>query len=362
MLNTLSIPQSPPGQVGGSDRYTDDDFWRETPDEASAHAWFASVYWPDGVRCPECCCRDADVIKWGVIPVHRCYRCGGEFSITTDTLMDGMDLTLLEWRHALYVFTGGAALSAIPEMAQRTGWDDAVARAAMHRLLQAAAEPAVPLREPAELDWTEVAEPDDPGDFSEPGKSLVIGLVGRRSRRVAGLRHIPDAHKFHIERFVRQHLVEGMMLLTDSHLSNLNLDWKNRHSVAHARNQYASGAACTNRTEGMWTRVKRVLDIDHSWYWDRSLTHWLDGLRWRENHRILRQPERMMELAQGMRWRRPRRIRDEFSPRQGKLLHWRMLGNARVGGRNATALAVPGYGSGFRRLPRADGYGSRRVR
>ena len=151
------------------------------------------------------------------------------------------------------------------------------------------------------------------------------------------------------------------MLLTDSHLSNLNLDWDNRHSVAHSHDRYARGAACTNATEGLWTGVKRVLDVDHSWYRDRSLSHWLDGLRWRENHRHLCHRERMWVLAEEMRWKRPIRIHDQFRPQQG-MIDALVPAQAGASGETPTAMAAPHKGFGTLGIPRATPYKERATR
>ena len=313
--------QKPP-KVATHPRYSDEHFWAEARDEESAHRWFVRTYWSDREQCPTCCSRDVAEVRRDVLHKYRCRQCGRDFSITTGTLMEGLDISLLEWLQAIFIFTSEPTLTTSRELARRIGWKDHTAKEALYRLLQATAEPARPLREPAELDWTELPYPMVPGQ--KRGKVLVISLIGRDSRRVAGLERLPRQGKFEVNKFVGQHLVDGMMLSLDNHRSNrVTNDEKRRrknakmppvirHFVDH-NSQWAKGPACTNLPEGLWKRVKRVLQYDFSWYHDDSLAHWLSGLQWWENHRHLNHPQRMRALAEGMRWKNPDPIiTDEF--------------------------------------------------
>lgn len=306
-----------PQQVATCHRYTDDDFWAEAWDEESAHEWFVRTCWPHGVQCPTCCSCDVAEVGNDIPRQYRCRQCEQDFSIVTGTLMQGLDISFLEWRQAIFIFTGEPTLTTSRELARRIGWDDGPAREALYRLLQAAAEPARPLREPAELDWTELQYPRAP--WEKPGKVRVIALVGRESHRVAGMAKLPRQSKYEVRDFVHRHLVEGMMLSTDSHRSNRDIPAVIRGFVDHSSRQWAKGPACTNLPEGLWKRVKRVLQVDFSWYHDESLTHWLHGLQWWENHRHLNHPERMLALARGMRWKKPGRINTDQFPRQNEL-------------------------------------------
>ena len=306
-----------PQQAATCHRYTDDDFWAETWDEESAHQWFAQTYWPDRVRCPTCySCEVAEVGK-DIPREYRCRQCDQDFSIDTRTLMQGLDISLLEWRQAIFIFTGEPTLTTSQELARRVGWDDRTAREALYRLLQAAAEPVRRLREPAELDWTELQYPRAPGQ--KPGRVWVIALIGRESHRVAGMEKLPRQGKYEVGKFVGRHLVEGMTLSVDSHGSNKKIPAVIKHFVDHRSRQWAKGPACTNLPEGLWKRVKRVLLVDFSWYHDGSLTHWLHGLQWWENHRHLNHPERMRALTRGMRWQKPGPINTDQFPRHNEL-------------------------------------------
>ena len=337
------------------DRYTDEAFWAETLDRESAYNWYADLFWSDGPRCSTCYSCRVETVSDGLLPTYRCHWCEKDFSIVTGTLMEGLDVSPLEWRQAIYIFTGGPTLSSPLELARRIGWDDRTAREVTYRLLQAAAEPVLPLREPAELDWTEL---DHPHTGGSSGKSLAIAVIGRDTGRVAGLCRLSSQHQAHIHRFVRTYVAEGMMLCVDDHGSNRNIPGVDLHLLAHGTGQYVKGPACTNLPEGLWRRVKRVLHVDYSWYYDRSLTHWLDGLQWRENHRLMSHRERMARLAEGMRWREPARIQDRFHDQLE-------MGGAHSppcqGCHNARCRAERSASFGREKPPRANPYRTRRT-
>ena len=338
------------------DRYTDEAFWADAADRKSTHNRYDDLFWPNGPRCPTCCSCHVETISDGLLlPMYRCYWCEQDFSIVTGTLMEGLDVSPLEWRQAIHIFTGGPTLSPPPELARRIGWDDPTAREVTYRLLQAAAEPVIPLREPTELDWTEL---DHPHTGGSSGKSLAIAAIGRDTGRVAGLRRLPSQHQVHIHRFVRTYVAEGMPLFVDDHGSNRNISGVDLHLLAHSKGQYVKGPACTNLPEGLWRRVKRVLHVDYSWFYDRSLTHWLEGLQWRENHRLMSPRERMARLAEGMRWREPARTQDQF---RDQLEMGGAHSSPCPGCHNAQCRAERSASFGREKPPRANPYQARRI-
>ena len=333
----------------------DDAFFDRFQCEDAARDWLASTYWPYGVRCPECWCCNVIELEWALNPTYQCGACGKEFSIVTSTLMDGLDIPLRHWLYGMFIFTGSSNIPSPQTLAERVTGDDAAAWELAYRLLLASAEPAVRLREPAELDWTYLQHPDTERTL---GNSLVLALVGRRSRRVAGLRVILTERKENIQDFVSEHLVEGMTLFADDHRSNHKIPDVVTYLIKHSKGRFAHGPACTNTVEGLWRRLKRVLHTDYSWYSDRRLTPWLDGVKWLENHRHLPHMDRMERLARGMRWKDPTLTQDQF-------LIQRTLGQLHnppcQDCRNAACLAKLKRPFGSDRTPKANPYQARRA-
>ncbi len=310
-------PPLPPGDDGGSSpQYSDDEFWSDFPDDPAARAWFESVFWPDVVHCPWCESCHVDALVPDARLPFRCRKCERDFSVISDTLMDGLKVPLLEWAQALFIFTGGPILCSHQELGRRIGWDEKTAREATYRLLQAMDEPIVPLREPAELDAAWLRYP--PG---HDGEVQVIALVGRRSKRVAGIKRIFSETKAEIEPFVNERLAPGMTLFTDSHLSVRDIrdvDQPKGSSVNHRAGEYTRGPGCINLDEGLWRRMKRLLQVEFDWFSDGHLHPWLAGIQWRENRLSLSHQERMVQLAQDLRSKRPRFTPDPL-PEQPRL-------------------------------------------
>ena len=290
------------------DSCPDDFFLDQLSDEDAARDWLANIYWPDGVRCPECLGCHVTALGHVLNPTHQCNACNQIFSITTRTLMDGLDTPLQQWLYGMFVFTQNPYIATPRKLAERVTGDYESAQTMAYRLLQAADEPVVRLREPAELDWTYLHYPVE-GTSDKP---LVVSLIGRKSRRVAGLRMILTDRRANIQDFVSEHLVEGMALYADDHQSNRVIPGVVKHLINHSKGQFAYGPACTNRVEALWRRLKRVLHTDDSWYRERCLTAWLDGIKWQENHRHLPHLGRVELLAKGMRWKSANLRQDRF--------------------------------------------------
>ena len=157
------------------DRYTDNQFHADNADDRAAYGWISGIFWPNGPRCMTCWSCAVIQIEPGPVPLYWCRRCEQPFSVVTKTLMEGLTIPLSEWRHALFIITGGPTISTPRQLAERIGWADRTARSVTYRLLQATNEPRVPLREPAELDWTEAGSPQ--------GSRLLRALPGDRGRR-----------------------------------------------------------------------------------------------------------------------------------------------------------------------------------
>ena len=288
--------------------YSDDGFYAEVPNERAAHDLFLATLHPEGLRCPTCYgCGVAPAEAECHLPVkYRCHHCRGQFTVLTNTLMEGLDISLQEWWWSLFVFTSRPMISAPQDLASRMGWDEALAREAFLRLLMAAARPPHKLREPAEMDCTLIDCPED--GFK---KVNVIAMIGRTTSTVGGLEMIPDQTQETIFTFVGRHLYPGMPLFTDSHGSNKGIREMEQYFVNHSR-EYVKGPASTNSVEGLWRRLKVFLRRC-DWLRDGSLTHCLAGVEWWERNRELSHHDRIVDLARGMKGKRPQRIVDQFN-------------------------------------------------
>ena len=75
------------------------------PDEDSAERWLASIFWPDGVRCPACGSGNVQTRPTRKPQPYRCRRYRKDFSTKTGTLMQGSKLGYHTWAVAIFLLT-----------------------------------------------------------------------------------------------------------------------------------------------------------------------------------------------------------------------------------------------------------------
>ena len=75
------------------------------PDEDTAERWFASIFWPDGVRCPACGSANIQSRPTRKPQPYRCRKCRKDFSTQTGTTMQGSKLGYRTWAMAIYLLT-----------------------------------------------------------------------------------------------------------------------------------------------------------------------------------------------------------------------------------------------------------------
>ena len=313
---TVPHPENQPGATGRppeglstgpcrNKSFTDRQFWDETPDEIAAEAWFIKAFWPTSkvIRCPRCAWNEPGKPSGPTAGLpYRCPRCRKTFSVTTETVMLRSRLSLREWKHALFIWTGGTRQCSSKELAQRMGVDDGTAHAVTLRILEAAKEEELPpLREPAELSWFKLGgkPANQHTDKRNPAASLdstAIAMVGRHSGKtfIGNMDH-PDQES--IRRFVRKHLAPGMDLYLSNHSLHQDIPGVKLHKIADPESSYL--------LLELKNRVLTVLDAVHNGVSQKHLARYLAGLQWWENHGHLCHRERMNVLARGMRWKTP---------------------------------------------------------
>lgn len=273
----------------------------ETPDEASAERWFRTIYWPPGVnmRCPRCSWNEPSksLRDKSALP-YRCLRCRKTFSVKTNTVMHRSRLTLVQWKQALHIWTGGDRPCSSKELGSRIGVDDGTARDITQRLLKAAQEDIPPLREPSELARFRLGGKPK---FRRKGRHLpspviVIAMVGRHSGRTI-IRRVSKEDKATFQGFIGEHFTPGMHLYLSNHRIHQGIPNVIPHYLSHPESSYLLlNLKRTIRTT--WDTVYRGID-------ERYAEGYLAGLQWWENHQNLSHRERAAQLALGMRWKEP---------------------------------------------------------
>lgn len=299
----LPMPESLP--VTDDLGFTDAQFWKETPDVETAEQWFVDVFSPasEGIRCQRCAWNEP--ARPSAATAHLpywCPRCRKPFSIKTGTVMRRSLLDARQWKHALFIWTGGPLPSTSEELARRMGVDKGTAHGITLRILKAAQQVLPPLREPAELAWFKLGgkpdfrHRDKQAEAARKPPVFAIAMVGRRS----GCTFIEkvDAVKTElIQCFIDRHLERGM----DLHLSRHSV----HRSIGGVTPHYLSEPESSYLLQEIKERIRTAFVTRHNWVTDQYMAEYLTGLQWWENHRHLDHREKMRQLALGMKWKTP---------------------------------------------------------
>ena len=279
------------------------------PDEATAERlfieWFSPGY--NGIRCPRCAWPEpAEPASRGAGQPYRCRRCRKTFSIKTETVMARSPLSAWQWVQALHIWTGGVTACSSEELARRIGVDDNTARDITMRILRAAREELPPLREPAEMTWFTLGanprfkrndqKPQTDQSSTEKSSATAIAVVGLHSGQTR-IGTITEVNRREVEKFVEEHLVEGMNLFTSAHAVNQAVTWDRAHFLPSPESSYL--------LQDLRERIRTWLRTVHNRVSDEHLPEYLIGYQWRENNRQLSHGARMRRLAEGMMWKTP---------------------------------------------------------
>ena len=299
----LPMPESLP--VTDDLGFTDAQFWRETPDVETAEQWFVDVFSPasEGIRCQRCAWNEP--ARPSAATAHLpywCPRCRKTFSIKTGTVMRRSLLDPRQWKHALFIWTGGPLPSTSEELARRMGVDKGTSHGITLRILKAAQQVLPPLREPAELAWFKLGgkpdfrHRDKQAEAARKPPVFAIAMVGRRSGRTF-IEKVDAVKTEPIQRFIDRHLERGM----DLHLSRHSV----HRSIGGVTPHYLSEPESSYLLQEIKERIRTAFVTRHNWVTDQYMAEYLTGLQWWENHRHLDHREKMRQLALGMKWKTP---------------------------------------------------------
>ena len=285
--------------------FTDQQFWKGTPDEAAAACWFINAFWPGGrgVRCPRCAWNErAKPAPETSKQPYWCPRCRETFSIKTETVMRRSHLTLRQWKRALFIWTGGPLPVSSKELGRRLGVSSGIDHDVTLRILKAVQEEFPPLREPAELVRFQLGgkpkyrHSEKQMAEAKAERIHVIAMVGRHSGRTV-IGKIDRLNKASIHGFIHKHLAPGM----DLYLSNDRL----HQGLSQVEPHYLTGNDASYLLLYLRGRIINVFDRVHNGFTAKYAEAYLKGIQWRENHRRLSHQEKMIQLARGMRWKTP---------------------------------------------------------
>ena len=288
------------------------ELFAKSPDDETAEAWFASVRWPDGPRCPRCDCERVQHPTTHPTMPYRCRGCRRFFSVRTGTVMECSKLGYQKWAIAVYLFntnikgTSSMKLHRDLGISQKSAWHLA------HRIRETWADrQAEPFDGPVEADETYIGgkaknmharvrreriHGRGPAD-----KTTVAGVRDRHTGRVAA-RVVASTDGPTLRGSVTDHAVVGAMVYTDDAKAYRGLP---RHkSVSHTTGQYVNRMAHVNGVESFWAGLKRGYYGTHHHMTAKHLDRYVAEFAGRHNRRPLDTDVMMAATAVGMIGRR----------------------------------------------------------
>ena len=198
----------------------------ELGDEKRAERTFEEARWPDGVRCPNEKC-ESDRINYSDRrrQPYRCRDCRKEFSVRTNSIMHGSNLSYSKWAIAIYLITNNPKGISSIQLSKQIGVTQKTAWFLAHRIRETWFSDYQDFEGPVEVDETYVGGADKNRHWknrlwnhSLAARTLVIGVKDRATKRVKTA-VLPSAEHIGMTQFVNAN-VESMMfteIYTDGH-------------------------------------------------------------------------------------------------------------------------------------------------
>ena len=243
--------------------------------ESDCVAYLTGLRWPEGFECPECGYPKAAYNE--ARRMLQCSNCRTQTYLTAGSILEKTHLPLKTWFYAAYIVTTlTPGISAVQLQHQLGLKRYETAFQILHKLRSAMANPdREPLHGEVEVDETfiggDVAK--EHGGRSPEGKMIVVGAVERRFDKVskragrpfyAGrvrMRVIPDTTADTLTKFVKDHIEEESIVITDG--------WGGYNRLA------ARGYQHEPIVEGAPKRGSAILPLIHLEF--SNLKTWLQG-------------------------------------------------------------------------------------
>ena len=278
------------------------------PDDKTAEAWFASVRWPDGARCPHCGHDSVQHPTTHPTMPYRCRGCRRFFSVRVGTVMECSKLGFQKWAIAVYLFntnikgTSSMKLHRDLGISQKSAWHLA------HRIRETWSDrQGEPFAGPVEADETYVGGRAK-NMHAKVRRERITGRGGVDKTAVAGVRDrasgkvaaavVASTDGPTLRGFVTEHAAIGAMVYTDEAKAYRGLP---RHeAVSHSTGQYVNRMAHTNGVESSWTGLKRGYHGTHHHMSAKHLGRYVAEFAGRHNRRPLDTEVMMARTAEGM--------------------------------------------------------------
>lgn len=235
-------------------------FMKRFPTEEMARAHFEKKRWGGKVACVHCSGARVGKMNTAKKPgYYQCKDCRKQFSVKTNSLMEGSNIEIRTWLYAMYVMmTARKSVSSL-QLSKETGMTQKSAWFLNHRIREGCKTNGVMLRGIIEIDETYIGGKEgnkhkNKRTESNQGRSekTKVAVVGMRSRSgKVKVRSMYGINSDKIQAFIDKNVLCGSILSTDEARFYKPVRGYKKLLVHHSVGEFVNGMAHTNGIESV---------------------------------------------------------------------------------------------------------------
>lgn len=282
-------------------------------DEKVCLSYLEDQLWEGKPVCPHCGTKKVYRLKDG-----KNFKCGNKkecdsrFNVKVGTIYENSKLPLSIWFASIYLATAHKKGISSHQLARDLGITQKTAWFVLHRIREMVKAYKAKVKDVVQADEVFIGglnknrHAHKKRDYFVSGKhsdkTIVLGVMHQTG--FVNTVIIPDLDASTIQAHIRSMVGKGSILITDDAHAYKTLAGDYSHvAIVHAEGEYARGAFSTNRLEGLWSLLQRmILGIYHN-VSPKHLQRYCDEMGHRYNFRNMTDPERFHLTIRGSRGR-----------------------------------------------------------